>query len=183
MSSNAGPRGPSVNHLVVTVRDIEASHRFYTEVIGFERCGELRAPPPIRMWFYRGSPEAHHDFALVQQPADVEVPPARPWSGFFDGIQPGINHIAIGYPTREEWLDRLRIIEEAGVEFVIRGNHGMTHSAYVSDPDGNGVEVLYDLPPEVWEGDIDAALSHFEPLPSSGPEAFEDSTDYVRFGS
>jgi catechol 2,3-dioxygenase len=57
----------------------------------------------------------------------------------------------------------------------------MTHSAYVSDPDGNGVEVLYDLPPEVWSGDVNAALNYFEFMPLDGPESLEDPTDYQRF--
>ena len=43
--------------------------------------------------------------------------------------------------------------------------------------------MLYELPSEVWEGDVNAALSHFEPLPNEGPAALEDSTDYVRFGA
>ena len=58
----------------------------------------------------------------------------------------------------------------------------MTHSAYIEDPDGNGVEVHYTVPNAFWEGDVDAALSHFEMLPSSGPEMLDDTTDYVRFG-
>ncbi len=31
------PIGPRVGHLVLTVRDIQASHRFYTEVLSFEQ--------------------------------------------------------------------------------------------------------------------------------------------------
>jgi catechol-2,3-dioxygenase len=27
----------------------------------------------------------------------------------------------------------------------MRGHHGMTHGAYVVDPDGNGIEILYEL--------------------------------------
>jgi catechol-2,3-dioxygenase len=69
------------------------------------------------------------------------------------------------------------------VRIAMRGNHGMTHSAYVVDPDGNGIEMLYELPAEVWEGDVDAALSHYEPLPSKGPEMLQDSIDYVRFNA
>jgi catechol 2,3-dioxygenase len=57
----------------------------------------------------------------------------------------------------------------------------MTHSAYISDPDGHGIEVLYELPAEVWEGDINAALNFFELVPTEGPESLADSTDYQRF--
>jgi catechol-2,3-dioxygenase len=59
----------------------------------------------------------------------------------------------------------------------------MTHSAYVLDPDGHGIEIVYDVPAEVWQDDVDAALSHFEFLPNTGPDALQDSTDYVRFGA
>ena len=38
----------------------------------------------------------------------------------------------------------------------------MTHSLYIHDPNGYGVELLYELPREVWEGDIDAALNYSE---------------------
>ena len=41
----------------------------------------------------------------------------------------------------------------------------MTHSAYIADPDGYGLEIVYDVPAEVWEGDVDAALNYFEFLP------------------
>jgi catechol 2,3-dioxygenase len=74
-------------------------------------------------------------------------------------------------------------MQSVGIKTALRGNHGMTHSAYVVDPDGHGIEVLYDLPKDVWEGDVDAALSYFEPLPPEGPESLRDSTDYVRFGA
>ena len=77
----------------------------------------------------------------------------------------GVNHIAIAYPDREAWLTQLEHLKANGVEFIVRGNHGMTHSAYIADPDGYGIEVLYDLPEEVWSGDVDAALNYFEYLP------------------
>ena len=42
-TSTKAAAGASVNHLVLNVRDIEVSHRFYTELLGFEQCGELDA--------------------------------------------------------------------------------------------------------------------------------------------
>ena len=55
----------------------------------------------------------------------------------------------------------------------------MTHSLYINDPNGYGVELLYDLPREIWEGDIDAALNWVRPLPSEGPEALVDETEDI----
>ena len=93
----------------------------------------------------------------------------------------GINHFAICYPTREEFLERLERAKELGVEFRQRGNHGMTHSVYVADPDGYGVELLYELPEEVWIGDVNAALNYWEDMPLEGEESLADDTNYTVF--
>ena len=50
----------------------------------------------------------------------------------------------------------------------------MTHSVYINDPDGHGIEVLYELPREQWEGDINAALNYAEVLPTEGADALVD---------
>jgi len=181
MTTSKAPK-PSINHLVLQVRDIEASHRFYTEVLGFTQCATLDTPaaPNAVMRFYVGSGDHHHDIALQQIKDPASAPPVPKWGMFTN--HPGLAHLALAYGSREEWLAQLEHMQAIGQEIAVRGNHGMTHSAYIVDPDGNGIEVVYDLPPEVWEGDVNAALNHFEPLPTTGPEALEDDTDYVRFG-
>lgn len=164
---------------MLTVRDIEASHAFYTTVVGFEQCGQFRSDlfPDIDMRFYRGNPSRHHDLALLQSPDPSKQPPAEPFTMFANRV--GLNHLAVRFSNREEWLAKLAEIKESDVPVVLRGNHGMTHSCYLQDPDGHGIELLYDLPREVWEGDVDAALSYFELL---GAEQFlEDDTDYKVF--
>ena len=45
------PRG--VNHLVLNVRDIEVSHKFWTEIMGFKCVAELKNRP-WKMRFYSG---------------------------------------------------------------------------------------------------------------------------------
>ena len=167
--------GGSVNHLVLNVRDLEASHRFYTEVMGFEQCGELTHTMTMR--FYRGDASRHHDLALAQVADPATSGNPQPWS--MEARDAGVNHIAIGYPDRQSWLDQLRHLTSCGVEVILRGNHGMTHSAYIADPDGHGLEIVYDVPAEMWEADVDAALNYFELL---GPDDLDDSTDYQRFG-
>src|SRR5262249_13691007 len=96
--------GASVNHLVLNVRDIEASHRFYTEILGFEQCGELGHTMTMR--FYRGDPSHHHDLALVQiaHPENAQAPDR--WSMAPRHV--GVNHIAIAYPDRDAFLGQLR---------------------------------------------------------------------------
>ncbi len=62
-----------------------------------------------------------------------------------------------------------------------RIEHGVTHSLYIHDPNGYGVELLYDLPREVWEDDLEAALNYVVALPTEGAEAPVDRTDVPVF--
>lgn len=178
----AQPSKPLVQHLVFNVRDIERSDAFY-RLLGFEQCAKLDnpdSPADVDMRFYRGDPSRHHDLALVQLADPEAAGPVPQWDMFAQ--RPGINHVAMAYGSRQEWLDQLEYLQANGVEFLVRGNHGMTHSAYIADPDGHGIEILYDLPAAVWEGDVDAAMSHFEVLPTEGPESLQDDIDYKVFG-
>jgi catechol 2,3-dioxygenase len=170
-----------INHLVLNVRNLEESHAFWTEIMGFKQVGELHARPdrpnPPKMRFYSGDHSGklnHHDLALVEMPT---LPPPPAWDMFNNPM--AINHIAIALPDRETWLQQLAFLQSKGVTFHRRVNHGMTHSVYISDPNGYGIEVLYELPREVWEGDIDAALNYAERLPTEGEAALVDATDDV----
>ena len=179
------PRG--INHLVLNVRDLEESHRFWTEIIGFRQVGELKPTPqrphPPKMRFYsgdRGGQTHHHDIALVEN-RDLPAPPTD-WKMF--GMPLAVNHIAITLPDREAWSRQLAYLQAKGVKFDHRVEHGMTHSLYIHDPNGYGVELLYDLPRDVWEGDIDAALNYVKVLPTEGAEALVDGTDNLpKFGT
>lgn len=170
-------------HVVLNVRDIEESHRFYTEIIGFKQTGEwrARAPNPERkMRFYSGSHHGrpyHHDLALVE---NRKLPPPPAWG--IDSTPLAVNHVALMLPDREAWLKQLEFLQSKGVKFHRRINHGMAHSVYISDPNGYGVELLYELERKVWEGGIDEALNYVESLPLEGEAALADATDNPTFG-
>jgi len=170
-----------INHLVLNVRDLEESHAFWTEIMGFKQVGELHPRPdrpnPPKMRFYSGDHKGkmqHHDLALMEMPS---LPPPSAWSMSNSAV--AINHVAIALPSREAWLKQVAFLQSKGVTFHRRINHGMTHSVYISDPNGYGIEVLYELPREVWEGDIDAALNYAEGLPTEGKAALIDAADNV----
>ena len=173
-----------VPHLVLNVRDIEESHKFWTEIVGMQEVGRLKPGTPERprptMRFYsadHGGKMNHHDIALVE---NKELPPRpKDWAMF--GMPVAVNHIAITLPGREAWLKQLAFLQKRGVKFERRVNHGMTHSLYISDPNGYGVEVLYELPREVWGDDIQGALDYAEPVATEGAAAFADDTDYPKF--
>lgn len=169
-----------VNHVVLNVHDIEESHKFWTEVIGLKQVGTLRPRPDMgplpAMRFYsgdHGGKMTHHDVALVENP---NLPP-RPENWEMFGAPQAINHVAIAMPDRESWLKKLAELQDKGIKFNLRVNHGVTHSVYINDPNGYGVEVLYELPRELWEGDIDAGLNYLELLPTEGAEALKDDIE------
>ena len=179
----------SINHMVLNVRNLEVSHRFWTEIIGFRCVAELKPIPGRqrpKMRFYSGLDAhgnvTHHDLALAEVPgADGAGGADRaPWDLMPSRV--GLNHVAIAWPDRESWLKQLAFLRSKGVPFHRRINHGMTHSVYISDPDGHGIEVLYELPREVWEADIDAAQNYSERLPTDGEESLVDRTDNPVFG-
>lgn len=172
-----------VNHLVLTVRDMEESHQFWTEIMGFKQVGELNPKPerpnPPKMRFYSGVLDGdvnHHDLALMALPEASDEPGGAD-AGELKRRVPGINHVAITWPDRESWLRQLAFLQSKGVPFQARVDHGMAHSVYISDPNGHGIEVLYELPRDVWAGDINGALNYYKLLPTEGEEALVDRTE------
>lgn len=181
-TSAVSPKG--FNHLVLNVRNMEESHHFWSDLLGFRQVGSLKPKPEreknANMRFYSGVQNEtvnHHDLALVE----VEgMPMADKWT--MGGSACAINHMAITYPNRESWLEQVKFLQSQGaLKEPIRADHGMTHSVYVTDPNGYKVEVLYDLPEEVWENDIDAALNYVDYLDEE--DLLTDNTDYKIFGT
>ena len=128
------------------------SHKFWTETLGFKHVAYSKRRNG-KMRFYSGDHDGrmnHHDIALCENP-NLPKPPVE-WSMFDQPV--AINHIAISMPSREAWLKQLVWLRAKGVKFERRINHGMTHSLYIVDPNGYGVEVLYELPREVWGDNI-----------------------------
>ena len=150
----AAPRG--VNHLVLNVRDIEQSHRFWTDLLGFHHVGTSRfvrpdGGPPTR--FYSGLKDGqlhHHDIALREQPGLEPVDAARPQS---------LDHVAIEYPSEAAWRERVRFLAERGVVLERLIERGATHSIHLTDPNGIAVELVFELSREQWEDDIEGALN------------------------
>lgn len=120
-----------LNHLVLNVRDIEESHNFWTECLGFRQVGTLRRRDPdgkshAPMRFYSGELEGklrHHDIALVERTTLPDDLPGRPQA---------LNHVAIAYPTREAWQKQINFLTARGVTLYGRIDRGR-HPQHPSD--------------------------------------------------
>ena len=112
-SLSIGPVTPTgLNHLVLNVRDLEESHKFWTQILGFKMVGELHPKPerpnPPKMRFYSGEKNGlsnHHDIALCENP-NLPKPPEK-FKLF--GAPLAVNHIAITLANRDEWLKQASI--------------------------------------------------------------------------
>jgi len=151
-ATQAAAHVPSgINHLVLNVRDIEESHRFWTELLGFRHVGTSRRPrpdglPPMR--FYSGERDGklrHHDVGLYQaEPATAAQT---------------LDHLAIEYASEDAWRAQIRFLSGRGVALHRLVERGTTHSIHLFDPNGIEIELVFELPRALWEGDIDAALN------------------------
>ena len=117
-----------VGHLVLNVRDQEASAKFYTEVLGFEIATER---PGFGTFLTCG--KIHHDLALFQA-----APDAAPVQ---EGAL-GLNHMALQVEDLDMLKEYYQRLQEYGMTELRTTDHSMTKSIYLKDPDGNGIELF-----------------------------------------
>ena len=131
-----------LGHLVLRVRDLDRAESFYIDVLGLDVTSRLAG----RMVFMSASGEASHELALMS------VGPGAP--GPEEG-RVGLYHFAWEMDSFEDLRRMYRGLQDKGVELGGIGDHGISMGVYFFDPDGNEIEVFYELPREQWpEGDI-----------------------------
>jgi catechol 2,3-dioxygenase len=65
----------------------------------------------------------------------------------------GLHHVAFNYPTRALLADAVARLRAAAWPLRQASDHGTHLAIYVSDPDGNDVELVWDRPPAQWPRD------------------------------
>lgn len=171
LTGSANPRpiaaGVRIGHVHLKVADLQRSLDFYVGVLGFEL---MQYFGPQAAFISAGG--YHHHIGLNTWESRGGRPPAPGTTGLF--------HLAILYPTRADLADALRRLTDAGIALDGASDHGVSEALYVSDPDGNGVELYRDLPAEQWPRDKDGAVAAYSnpldlrdllrELPSGGAE-------------
>ncbi len=126
-----------LGHVVLKVRDVQASKVFYTRVLGLQVAHEDRQRGAVFLSF--GT--EHHDLALFQL-ATGDTPTAT---------QPGLHHTAWQLESFEALQDAHRELGRLGIAVESTIEHNVTRSVYFHDPDGNRVELYCDMVPNGFE--------------------------------
>jgi catechol 2,3-dioxygenase len=144
-----------LGHLVLYVRDLDRSRRFYADVLGWREVqGDM--PVSFRAAAF-SSGRTHHELLLIEVGADAAPIPA--------GRRVGMYHFGLKIGESDDELrDARRRLDEAGVRVAGASDHTVTHSLYIADPDGNEIELYIDVQPEVWRDDPSVVLAPVKPL-------------------
>jgi catechol 2,3-dioxygenase len=66
-----------------------------------------------------------------------------------DGVA-GLHHVALNFSSREHLAEAVGRLVDAGVPLRQLTDHGTHLAVYLSDPDGNDLELAWDRPFEDW---------------------------------
>jgi catechol 2,3-dioxygenase len=125
-----------IAHVVLKVRDLERSRKFYTETLGMQVMKDVSE---IKAVFLSFNGQDHHEIALFQIGSQAEGPRMN---------QVGLLHCAFRLRSEEELRAAYQELKEKGVPVTFTVNHGVTKSVYFRDPDDNELEVYCDNNPE-----------------------------------
>jgi catechol 2,3-dioxygenase len=78
-----------------------------------------------------------------------EEPGARPATGYS-----GLYHLALLLPERADLARWLAHAARDQVALVGLADHFVSEAIYLSDPDAHGIEIYWDRPRELWEGQV-----------------------------
>jgi catechol-2,3-dioxygenase len=152
-----------LNHVVLYVRDADASRRFYEDALGFTAVGGAAG----QAWFLRASGSTNdHDLAVFS--VGVDAGESRAGAGTV-----GMYHVAWEVETLAE-LATFRDSLAARGALVGATDHGSTKALYAKDPDGLEFEVCWLVPAELLTDDIRDA--------SARTSALDIDKEIARFG-
>ncbi len=135
-----------IGHVHLKVADLDRAIGFYSDVLGFEvqqKFGDRAA--------FLSAGNYHHHLGL------------NTWDSLGGTAAPkghtGLYHTAFLYPDRAQLADALRRVTQAGIPIEGSADHGVSEAIYISDPDGNGVELYHDRPEAAWPRDRQGNLA------------------------
>ena len=134
-----------IGHVHLRTADIDRVRAFYVGVMGFDVVFEARDVPGWGttgdiLFLSAGGYHHHLGFNTWKSKGGAPQP---------DGVA-GLHHVALNFSSRERLAEVVRRLLDAGVALRQLADHGTHLAVYVSDPDGNDLELAWDRPFAEW---------------------------------
>jgi catechol-2,3-dioxygenase len=138
-----------LGHIVFYVTNLEKMVHFYETILGFHLIHKEQGVAVF------GTPRTHHEMLLIEV-GGVAGP---------KGVKPGLYHFGLKIGNSpEDTQNAYKELIAAGVRVIGASDHGVTHSLYIADPDGNEIELYSDVSDE-WKTNPKAILTPIKRLP------------------
>jgi catechol 2,3-dioxygenase len=130
------PAGTRIGRVRLRVADLDRAQDFYSRALGLRLLGRENGLATM---------SADGETALVELDTteSADGPPAPPHST-------GLFHVAYLFPSRETLGRAVERVLGAGAPLSGASDHLVSEAVYLSDPDGNGIEIYRDRPREQW---------------------------------
>ncbi|NLI99632.1 MAG: glyoxalase [Bacteroidales bacterium] len=142
------PAQTRIGHVHLKVSDLERALEFYRDLLGFElvqKYGNQAA--------FISAGGYHHHIGLNNWHS--KGMPKAPQEGV------GLYHLAVVYPTRKDLAAIFDRLLKAEYPLTGASDHGVSEAIYLNDPDGNGVELYWDRPKELWPKTADGTIDMY----------------------
>ncbi len=126
-----------LGHVNIYVRNAERSHTWYQDVLGLHTY-DFR---PGRAAFMSADVDQSHEIALVEVGENAPAPQQN---------QVGLNHMAWMMESLDDLKELYQRLKDKNVPIDRVSDHGISIGVYLRDPDGNGIEVSYEIPRSQW---------------------------------
>jgi catechol 2,3-dioxygenase len=155
MYVNPNPIDPelTIGHTHLRTSDVDRVRAFYVDVLGFDVVFEARDVPG---WGTTG------DVLFVSAGGYHHHLGFNTWKSKGGGPQPdgvaGLHHVAIRFSTRARLAEAVRRLR--AIDWPLRQltDHGTHEAVYISDPDGNDLELMCDRPFAEWPRNADGHI-------------------------
>lgn len=145
------PAQSRIGHVHLKVSNLKKSLEFYCGLLGYEITTMYGTEAA-----FISAGGYHHHIGLNTWYSE-NYPPA-----FREGV--GLFHTAILYPTRKDLAIIYKRLLQEKYDITGAADHGVSQAIYLNDPDGNGLELYWDRPKELWNYNEDGTIimfSHF----------------------
>jgi catechol-2,3-dioxygenase len=135
-----GYKPKKLGHVNIFVRNAERARDWYIDLLGLHTYGFT----PGRAAFLTSDLGNSHEVALIEVGENAPGPQEG---------QVGLNHMAWYMESLEDLQEIYYRIKERNIPIERVSDHGHAIGIYIHDPDGNGIEVSYEMPASQWNHD------------------------------